>query len=536
MLSNGIVACILVGACGGDPSAVAPTPTIDGPRHGGQIVVGRFTDVATFNPYQAMTEAEESQVQELLFPALMTEQADYQLHPPSFAPRLASSWEFSHDNLTLTFHLRPEARWSDGVPVTAEDVRFTHEVQRSPAVGWIGAEIKSSIVDVQVVDTHTVQFRFTRVYPYQLMDANDGLIMPKHTWGAIPLERWPTEVFDAPKVTCGPFRLAAHTPQQTIALEREPLYWAKGLPNLDKLVLRVIPDSSSQVSQLLAGDLQLVYPIVPADAQRIKASPEVELVELPSRLWGFVAWNNRSPLFSDRRVRRALSLAINRKSLVDSIYLGYARLAVGPVLSSFWAFNRNLPQLPFDQSEAKRLLLEAGWRDSNGDGVLERNGRPFRFDLSYPAVNSLRARAALLIQADLARVGIEARPHGVEFTALMTMQDSGTFQASLSAWEEATKVDLSPAWATKSDQNGLNNFPAYSNPEVDRLLLAVRDEPEFARAKVLLDRIQELIVEDQPVTFLYEAPNMAAISRRLRGADLNASTVFFNVEEWYWSL
>lgn len=522
-------------ACDRQQSGTTSTPpAAEGPHRSGQAVVAILTDVSTFNEYLSLGDTFEMQMFDLLFPTLMTEQNDYLLHPPSFAPRLATSWEFSQDNKILTFHLRPDARWSDGVPVTADDVRFTYLVQKSPEVGAPGLEIKDFITDVEVVDPLTVRFHFSRVYPYQLMDANDGHIIPKHAWSKVPFAKWPTTDFEPILVTCGPFRLASHTRGQTIVLERDPGYWGNPKPYLDRIVFRVIRDATSQINQLLAGEVQLVELVPPREADRIRANPTTELIVYPSRRWGFIAWNNRHPLFSDRRVRRALSLAINRTSLVETVYHGFARVATGPVLSSMWAYNKNLRPLPFDPAQARALFAEAGWTDTNGDGTLERNGTPFAFDLLYPAGNPIRQDIAVLVQADLARVGVVCRPLQVEATALLGRLESGAFDASLAAWDEATKVELTSVWATPSAKEGSNNFCGYSNPEVDRLIAAARDEPDYTRAKFLLDRIQELIVDDQPVTFLYEADALVGISRRIRGADINAGSVFFNVEDWYW--
>jgi peptide/nickel transport system substrate-binding protein len=465
----------------------------------------------------------------------MVEQPDYQLHPPSFAPRLATSWEFSADNRDLTFHLRPDARWSDGTPVTAEDVRFTFLAQNDPRVDSVGMEIKDFIKDVEVMDPHTVRFHFSRVYPYQLMDANDGHIVPAHAWGKVPFDKWRTTDFEKILVTGGPFRLAAHIPQQTIVLQRDPTYWNAPRPYLDRLVFRILPDMAGQLAQLFAGDVDLVPSVAPQEADRVVADPDLRLVEYPSRLWGLVGWNNRRSMFADRRVRRALSLGINRKALVDTVFRGHAKLATGPVLSSMWAFDRSLPQLPYDQAQAAALLAQAGWRDTNGDGILDRSDKVFAFDLLYPAANTLRRQMALLIQADLARLGIKVRPVQVEFTSLISRAEAGDFDAVLWVWEEATKIDLTSTWSTPSPGQGSNNFIGYSNPEVDRLIAVAREEPDYTRAKVLLDRIQEAIVADQPVTFLYEANRLVATSRRLEGADINAAGVFFNIDDWYWS-
>jgi peptide/nickel transport system substrate-binding protein len=533
LVAAGMVVATIVACRPGRDDGPAAPPS-EGPHQGGQVIVGVPTDISTLNEYQSAGETTEAAIIDLQFPSLMVEQPDYQLHPPSFGPRLATSWEFSQDNRTLTFHLRDDARWSDGVPVTAEDVRFTFTVQKDKRVGSSGLEFKDFISDVEVVDPHTVRFHYTRVYPYQLMDANDGHIVPAHAWGKVPFDKWRNTDFEPIMVTAGPFRLAGHTPNQTLILDRDPGYWGKPRPYLDRLIFRVIPEMSSQLNQLMAGEVDLLMSVPPRDAQRIKDDPDLEIVRFPSRNWGFVGWNNRRALFADRRVRRALTLAINRKAAVDTVYHGFAHLARGPVLSSMWAFNRNLPEPPFDPQQAAALLADAGWKERNAQGVLTRNGKPFVLDLAYPATNPIRAELAVLIQSDLARLGVSVRPLQMEFTAFVAAAENGQFDALLWAWDEATKVDLTTLWCTPSETAGSLNLVGYSNPEVDRLIAAAREEPDYTRSKVVLDRIQEIIVDDQPVTFMYEAEQLVGINRRIRGADINVVGVFFNIEEWYW--
>jgi peptide/nickel transport system substrate-binding protein len=528
-------ACLAaLAACGGRPKATGRAAAGSGPHQGGRVVVATADDVETFNEYQWASESFTFTVVDLLFPSLMTEQPDYQQHPPSFAPALASSWEFSADNRDLTFHLRPDARWSDGVPVTADDVRFTFSVQKNPELGGAGLEYKSFIQRVDVLDPHTVRFHFSKVYPYQLMDANDGHIIPAHAWGDVPASKWQTTDFEARLVTGGPFRVASHTPQQTLIVSRDPLYWGRPQPYLDSLVFRVIPDASAQVRQLIAGDVDLVPFVPPQEADRVRRDDRLELVEFPSRSWGFIGWNNRSPLFSDRRVRRALTEGINRRAAVDSVYHGFARLSNGPILSTMWAYNHDLSVPPYDPDDARALLAEAGWRDTDGDGILDHDGRPLAFDLLYPSTNAIRRDLAVLIQADLARIGVRVRPTPMEFAAFVARQESGNFQAVLGAWTEGTRIELASVWATAGKDQGSNNFIGYSDPEVDRLIEAARGESDHTHAKVLYDRIQELIVADQPVTFLYEADRLVGLSRHIRNADINAASVFFNVGEWYW--
>ncbi len=526
----GVALTVLLG-CGKHPAPPEVSPAE--PAHGGEVVIALSQDISGFNEYTGYGEATESAILDLLFPTLLTEQPDYHLHPPSFAPNLAVAWRFSQDNLTLTMQLRENARWSDGVPVTAEDVVFTWRVQKDRSLAWPGQEIKDYIVRAEAVSPTEVRFTFSRVYPYQLMDVNDGHIVPAHRWGSIPLDQWPHTDFSQLLVTAGPFRLAQHLPNQALVLARDPAYWDQPKPYLDRVVFRIIPDPAQQLAQLFAGKVDVVLMVPPREAGAVKQDPNLELVEVPSRVWGYVGWNNRRPPLNDRRVRRALSLAINRKALVDTVYWGYARLAQGPIPSTMWAAHKNLPQLPYDPAQASSLLDAAGLRDTDGDGRREWQGKPWTIELMYPSVNPLRAQAALLIQADLAKVGVTVRLAPMEFTAMMARQEAGAFDAVLSAWEEATKVDLTSLWVTPSATTGSNNFIGYSNPEVDQLAMQAREEADLGKVKLLLNRAQELIVEDQPVTFLYEGVQLVGLSRRIKGAQVNPLSVFFNLPEWY---
>lgn len=526
------VLAFLAQACSKNPPPPPPSPTVE-PIHGGQVTVAIAQDITSFNEYTGFGETTETAILDQLFPTLLVEQPDYEQHPPSFAPNLAISWAFSDDNRTLTFKLRPNARWSDGTPVTAEDVAFTFRVQKDPRLSWPGQEIKDFIEAVEVVSPTEVRFRFSRAYPYQLMDANDGHILPAHAWGAIPLEAWPHTDFSRVLVTSGPFRVGSHLPQQVLTLVRDPAFWEPPKPYLDRVVLKVIPDTGQQLAQLLAGLVDVVLMVPPREAVELKRHPKVEVVEVPSRVWGYVGWNNRRQPFSDRRVRRALTMAINRQAIVDTVYWGLARVAKGPIPSTMWAANRNLKPLPYDPHQAAALLDAAGVVDRNGDGFRDWQGKTWAIELLYPSVNTLRAQVALMIQADLAKVGVRVELTPMEFTAMMARQEAGNFDAVLSAWSEATKVDLTSAWVTPSATTGSNNFIGYSNPEVDHLALQAREEGDLAKAKVFWDRAQELIVEDQPVTFLYEGVQLVGISRRIKGANINPASVFFNLAEWY---
>ena len=496
------------------------------------VIIGIQSDIQSWNPFLA-DDATSEELLTLVYPSLAVEQVDYRQHPPSFAPALAESWEFSEDGLSLTFKLRPDAAWSDGVPVTSGDLIFSWRAQTSEAIGWLWSDITDNIESVEALDEHTVRYTFSHRYPYQLMDVNDGPIVPAHAWQDIPFEAWEDTNWSEHVVSAGPYVPVAHTRQQEIIFERNPSYFMPERPRLSRLVFRVVPAKSALFNQLLAGDIDLVDDIPPSEAGRVQADPDLELRIFADRSYTHICWNLDKDLFVDPTVRRALGMAIDRDALIDVVYNGFAQPSVGPVLSTMWAHNRDLAPLPYDPTAAVELLAEAGWSDSDNNGTLDRNGREFEFEFLAPAESEVRQDIALMIERDLGRIGIEVVPRFIEFGALQAALAEGDFDAFANRWIEPTQVDLEGIWRSAPPDTPTFNFGRYSSPEVDRLLDEAAEAPDFATQKPILDRIQEIIVADQPYTFLVENVRLVGLDSRVQGADINDATIFFNIEEWY---
>ncbi len=495
------------------------------------IVIGVLADIQSWNPYLTETKFSEDLLA-LVYPSLMVEDVDYRQHPPSFRPALAKSWEFSEDHLDLVLHLDPEARWSDGAPMGAADLLFTWKVQHDPAIGWYGAYTKDFINSMEIIDPHTLRVSFDHVYPYQLMDLNEGLILPAHAWEKIPFGKWSSVSWLDKVVAGGPFRPESHLPQQEIRLARNGNDAPGDRTKISHVIWRIIPDQFALVSQLKAGELDFLNTVPPEDAAFIAADPRYRLVDYPDRGYTHVCWNTRKELFSDRRVRRALGEAINRDQIIATVYHGYAQPAIGPILSTMWAFDHSLKPIPFSPKEARRDLASCGWKDSDGDGFLDRDGRIFEFELLTNAENRMRQDIALLIAEDLKAVGVRVIPRSLEWGSFLRSLQDGRFDAAINRWVEPTQIDLEDLWHTPPEGAPSSNYGGYSNPAVDQLIEQVSAEADFVRQAPLYFRIQRLIVEDQPYVFLAESRRLNAIHRRIKGAVLNDATPYFNLEQW----
>lgn len=516
-------------ACRGERQPPAGAEAAE-PRRGGQVVIGSSSDINGVNELIVPLTATTNDLMRQLFLPLVEERPDD--GPPT--PRLAESWSFSDDRRTLTFRLRPDVVWSDGVPVTADDVVFTHQAWISPEVAWEGAFLVETVESVEAIDPHTVAFRFTHPYSTQLLDAAAGaVILPAHVWGKHPFAEWRSDAdwFVRNLVVSGPFTLASWTPQQEIVLERNPRYFEEGLPRLDRVVIRVVPDQTAQLTQLLAGQLDFVLSLAPDDAPKVEAAPDVDLLSFWTRGFIAIAWNVRGELFADPRVRLAMTLGIDRETLVESIWGDLARPIASPIPPDTWAWSDDVAPLPYDLARARRLLDAAGWVDRDGDGIREKDGRPFRFRTITNAGNSQREDAQVIVQDQLRRLGVVVVPEALEFHTLIEQITSGEFDATVIGWGIPTTFDF--RFLYHSSEIGGTNVTGFSHPELDRLLEEARLARDMPAMGPYLDRLQHLQQELQPYTFLWQSKRLVGVRDRVHGVDPNHLFTFGNLREWW---
>ena len=526
------VAMVLAAGCRREPAAGESAP--GAARHGGTVVTGWPNEPGGVNQLIIPASQPTSEMLFRIFLHLVEEQPDFDRHPPTFKPQLARSYDWSADHKTLTFHLRDDVVWSDGVPVTADDVRWTWQAQVSPDVVWEEAEAKKSIADVEAVDAHTVRFHFSRVYAKQLLDANEGVVLPKHAWEKLPFSQWRKsgDWFKQHLVVDGPFTIGSWQPQQQVVLQRNERYYEKGLPRLDRVVMRMIPSQAVGVAQMLNGELDFLPQLAVGDVKRVQAAPQIQLIAYWFNIYVAVGWNNDNPLFQDPEVRRALTLGIDRKTIVETLLGPYGRVADSPVLSMVWAHDSTLKPWPYDPVEAQRILAAKGWKDTDGDGVLDKGGKPFTFELITNSGNQLRADAAVMIQDQLKKIGVQAVPRQVEFNTLASQTSDGKFAAAIIGFTMDTSLDMTSNFHSKSVTEGAN-YTRYRKPEMDRLLETAESQPDVKAELPYLNQIQQLVHRDQPLTFLWESQRLTAVNKRVKDVRPTLAFSFFNLKEWW---
>ncbi len=494
------------------------------------LVVGTRAEPKSLNPI-AVTASEAHQIAGLVFLKLLDEQDDFL----SFEPQLASSWTWSADSLAVTFRLRPDAHWSDGKPVTAQDVRFTWEVQVDTTVAWPNASIKSKIRDVEVKDAGTVVFHFKERYPYQLMDANDGVILPKHVLGSVARAEIKTAPFGRAPVGNGPYALSRWESGQYLELSANPRYFGSAggkTPRVQRIVFKFVPDAVTLVAQLKAGEIDLLEAVQPGDLASIRQTrPDVDVHTVPSRRMSFIAWNEKRAPLGDRDVRRALTMAIDRSEIIRTVWQGYAVECTSPIVPLLWAFDPSIRALPFDPEGARTALAGRGYRDADQDGVLEKDGKPLSIEM---LVNDAQNRidVVTLVQAHLKRVGVRVDVRVMEYGAYIERILATDYDAAFVEWKATTKVDLTGLFHSKSMRPKGFNFVSYSNSEVDRRIDEALGMTDTASARAQWNRVQQLIYDDQPYTFIAVPKELTAVDDRFCDISPSAISFFVNVPRW----
>lgn len=543
-----IAACFAVNGCGGKKGEQADKAQTAGadkaqtaqtaggrsgddpagkPSRGDALIVGCEADAEALNPAIASTVG-ASDIYGNMFCYLCKITPDME----SYTPWAAESWEFSDDRKTLTFHLRDDVYWHDGVQMTAADVEYSFKIHKDPAVAWSIIRWLDNIESVTAVDPLTVEVKFSSVYPYQLTDANVFRPIPKHLLEHIPPAEMKNAEFNRSPVGNGPFKFKKWVAQQYIELEANDNYFL-GRPNIDRIVFKVIPDQTNLLTQIETGEIDFYHHFPPDAFERLSKNPNIKIYKFPSRSYAYIGWNNAHPLFKSAKVRRALSMAIDRQEIINVLCYGLAQPVNGHFLSWLWAYDPNVHQPGYNQAEAKRLLAEEGWTDHDGDGWLDKDGKTFEFEIKTNENNQLRKDIAVMAQSKLKEIGIKVVPRSMEWTTLVQdLQQRKDFAAAISGWSVSVKADLTSHFHSRSIEDKFN-YISYSNPRVDELIDAAAMEVDRAKAKAMWSEAQQLIVDDAAYCFLFNLEDLNALNKRFKNVNMITYGWDYNLPDWY---
>ncbi|PMP67380.1 MAG: peptide-binding protein [Thermodesulfobacterium geofontis] len=499
------------------------------PDYGDALVVGSVADASILIPMIA-TDVMSHEVAGHIFLGVVKYGPDLKI-----IGDLAEKFEISPDQKTITFYLKKGVKWEDGVEVTAEDVYFGFKLITSSEIPSPYASDFLEVKDFEIIDPYTFRVTYKRPFALALPSWGNLVVLPKHLLEGKSLN-YLRNVFGRNPIGNGPFKLERWKTQQEILLKYNPIYY-EGRPYLNYIIYRIIPDPSTLFMELKSGGVDWVSltPLQYLKLQReSKLKSEFNIYKYSSFSFTYVGYNLNHPFFKDKRVRKALCYAINKEEVVKGALLGQGMPAYGPYKPDTWFYNKKIENsCPYNPQKALELLQTAGFK-KNKKGILEKNGKPFEFTLLVNQGNLPRLLAAQIIQRELSQLGIKVNIRVMEWTTLIhQFIDTRRFEAVILGWATGPDPDLYDIFHSSKIKSPGLNFIGYSNPELDRLLEEGRYTLDKEKRKKIYYKVQEILAEDQPYTFLYIPLSLEAIHKRFRGIKPSAIGIGYNIEKWW---
>lgn len=512
----------------GEKHAPAPRAHAKGGAvaYGDALVTGSIGEPSNLIPILA-SDQPSFQIAGLVYNGLVRYDKDLKLEG-----ELAKSWDISPDGLTITFHLRRGVKWQDGVEFTSRDVMYTYLVTIDPKTPTAYSEDFKQVKKAEAPDPYTFRVVYPKPFAPALASWGSG-ILPAHLLEGkditkSPLSRHP--------VGTGPYIFKEWVPGQKVVLEANPNYW-EGAPYLKRYLYRIVPDTATMYMELKSGGVDMMD-LSPVQYQRQTNSraflDRYNKYRYPAFAYTYLGYNLSNPLFADRRVRQALTLAINKDEIVQGALLGMGQVAHGPYKPGSWAYKAQVtPELNYDPVRARELLQKAGWVPGK-DGVLVKEGKPFRFTILTNQGNDQRLKSALIIQRRLKNVGVDAKIRVIEWASFITnFIDTRKYEAVLLGWTVGQDPDLYDVWHSSKTGPKELNFVGFKNPEVDRLIEEGRGTFDLEKRRACYYRIQDILAYEQPYTFLYVPDALPVVSSRFRGIEPAPAGIGYNLIKWY---
>jgi peptide/nickel transport system substrate-binding protein len=502
----------------GEQRVQAPLPPVDDnqPQDGGTLIRRLDVDIAGFNPIIASSRYDRY-VHDYLFTPLI--RFDQHLQP---APGLATAWEISDDGLVYRFHLNKKATFSDGTPVRASDVVFTLAKivdPKSEAAQIAGEFDQVDLTKTRAIDDNTVDVTFRQPLAAQLDHFNDLLVMPEHVYSKGDFRN----DFISKAVGSGAYRLVRRVAGREIVVTKRADYW-EDPPHVQTVIFKIITDHATAWNALQRGELDET--IVASDTWlREHNNPlltkSIDFQRFYTRNYNYIAWNGRHPVLKDKRVRRALTMCIPIDAVINDIFHGTARAMTGPFTPDEWAYNAAVPVIRYDPEGAKKLLGEAGWSDSNGDGIVDHNGAPLKLELIILAGSGSTYQFAQMVQAEFKKIGVPLDLTVLDGASGIQRILAGNYEAAYLSWDLDPDPDPFALFHSSQFPPHGQNFVFYANPAADRLIEAGRREIDRTKRKEIYHQLHALLADDQPYTWTVQSSAKWGINKRVRDVTIS---------------
>lgn len=518
-------------------AGLLPENMFDGePKPGGEVTVQLYSDPPSLNTIVDSDWWAARITEHHIYEALVgvdNYDPDYKL-----VPELAESWEISADNKTFVFKLRHGVTWHDGKPFTADDVIATFDKVQDETTK--AAHVRSYTTELDTyekVDDYTVKFVWKKAY-FLALDTpfSDLPIQPAHIIAKLSGKEYneaATNSLNRAPLGTGPFEFVEWKSNERIVVKRNEAYWGKKA-HISKLTFRIVKDATVALQLAQRQELDVVTRILEEDWVTMESKKVLVDNYHRSRFhdanYAWIGWNQKRPFFKDKRVRNAMTLLTNRQGIIDQMMHGLPLPTTCHFYFKSESCDPDLAPLPYDPIKAVKLLDEAGWVDSNDDGIRDKDGVEFNFSFMLPASSVNAGKMATLMKEDFSRAGIGLSIRKVEWSAFVKELRSQEFDACTLVWGGGPRGEPTQIWHSASSAEG-SNYISFSNARVDELLEKARVEFDVDKRNEMYREFGRILHDEQPYTFLYVRPRMSLVHKRLKGVAETLS--YWEYEDWW---
>jgi peptide/nickel transport system substrate-binding protein len=525
----GALLALALAACGGGDDRGASGADAGGGNHdtftgappGGTLIALTEGEPDDLNPL-TFDASESYQVVHLLFRALARRDTTLS----NYVPDLLQSWE-RKDSATVLLKIRPGLKWHDGRPVTAEDVVFTIERQKDEKTASPRRGDVLAVESARAVDPTTVEVKLNRTGPSVLNALLEVIPVPKHVLDTVPPERMRFSGFGQRPVGNGLFRFGSWEKGQQLTVEANPAA-PEGRPPLDRIIMRSVPDPTARITEMLNGNAGLTK-IAAHQRRELENAPNVDVHSAAQVRAAWIAFNTSRAPVNDPAVRRAFLMGVNREQIVKGLFGEQGRAALSPIPPRLREHSADVRPIPYNPAAARQLLEQAGWRDTNGDGIREKNGQPLRIEVEYNASDPIRGDVLVAMQAQLRQIGIQLVPRSYERTTWVERLRGQDFVASFWGWGWGPGVvgpNAELVFHSRSIPPKGPNFAGYRNPRVDAVIDSILVENDSTRARALWRRFEQQVIDDAVYAPIFLDPELYAAHERF-------ANVKFRGPEWW---
>ncbi len=542
--SLSLLSALVLISCGGDDTKTdGPAGPAPGHETRDTLVVGQMADMG--NLISIVNEsASTTDILDNLSFQIINSDFDCSLKK---VPGLATEWSWSDDGKTLSMTLRDDITFQDGSKVTADDIAFTWELisdkdVASPRISYV--ERMTEDGRPKVIDPTHIEWHFTEAYDRdsQMSHASAMSVVPRAHLGTADRKTLRGHRMSKEPMATGPWKLAKWEPNTRIVLEPNENF--TGPPefraHLDRVILKILPEYTTRLIELQGGKIDMMESINVEDADRIrKENPEIKLIRRGWRSNDYIAWNQTNPIFADKKVRTALAHAVDINDMIAKLLTSetgeaFARPSVGTITPALCGVhNDDIVPLSYNLEKAKELLAEAGWTDSDADGILDKDGKKLEFLLSTNNGNKRRASIQILVQAQLQKIGVKVNLEKQEANTFFENLRKKDYEAAVAGWSASLFIDPESIWhCDTNDRKYEFNFVNYCNPKVDKLIEKGLMTPDPKDAAPIWKEMQATIYEDQPYLFLWWIDEIVGIHERFDNVQVDVLSPLHNLHAW----